>query len=484
VFNGEENLLMKIEPWLREDIEVDSAHIKFIPANKLLTWNRFDLAFKLAYLEMRNIDPNYGKSLYERHLKSFGLGSIREPGNQNKSSLKEFIDEFENILNRMQALGFDKSISLIPLSSDGGIANGAHRLACAIYLNKEVACLDTKSKMPIYDYKFFRDRNISQEVLDLMACKFIEKSSNTYIAFLWPAINGREDLAEELIPNIVYKKRIQISLNGAHNLLSQIYYQEEWIGEFGKGYPGIKGKLNECFRYKKPLTVIAFQADDLDEVRSIKDQVRAKFNIGKHSIHITDSIDESLFLSNIIFNENSIHFLNYGDPTKYPSNKKNIELIKSAFEASNLSWKSLAVDGGFVLSLYGIRESNDIDYISTGDSILGNEMYNFSNHQDQLTYHKISKEQLINNPHFYFVFERIKFIAIKQIYLMKKNRNESKDRLDCKRIDALINEDYLASNFLKLTQLFLYARIKIFHFTYRALKKLRLVNPLKKLLKR
>lgn len=94
-------------------------------------------------------------------------------------------------------------------------------------------------------------------------------------------------------------------------MLSQIYYGEEWLGNVENNFKGSQGKLVECFKNFEPVRVIAFQADNLEEVIEIKEKIRDIFKIGKHSVHITDTKEEAIRVARIVFNNNSIHFLNY-----------------------------------------------------------------------------------------------------------------------------------------------------------------------------
>ncbi len=480
-----EQITQKIEPFLRWAIDSDSMIVKSVKAKYLLTWNRFDLAFKLFYLCMRNVNPIYGEKIYEQHLRSFGLGEIREPGNPNKTSLEEFLGEFRIIYDSIEGSGFDQNVSIIPLSVDGSIVNGAHRLSSAIYLDVDISCIPTKSNPPIYNYNFFKERNIPADTLDLIACKFIEYSENIYLAFVWPSAFGNEAQIEKLIPNLVYKKSVIMSLNGAHNLLTQVYQGEKWLGKFEDNFPGARSKMNECFKLNKPLTVLAFQARCIEDVLEIKEKVRSICNIGKHSIHITDNKIEAIRLSQIMFNENSIHFLNYAKPTYFYSNIQRLKLIKNELSKFGALGQSVVIDGGTVLALYALRESEDIDYLSINNLIKNSESpYPFNDHEDQLKHHEIAKEELIWNPAYYFYYENIKFVSLKQIYAMKTNRDEIKDRVDCNSIRALINANLPDLLIAKFSQQFLYLRIKTYYFAYRILKTFKLVGFIKKVLKR
>lgn len=448
-------------------------------SNDLLTWNRFDLTFKLFYLECLENKSKLGRDFYEKHLRAFGLGKIHEPGNAEKNTLSKFIEVFNSIFLSIKKDNFDSNISVIPLSIDGSISNGSHRLSSAIYLNKEVICIKTNELPHIYDYKYFQKRNISTNVLDLMACKFIEYSKNTYIAFMWPSIANKIELAEDILRNIVYKKEVFFNLNGFHNLLSQVYQDEEWLGSFEDNFPGIKGKLNGCFKINEPVTVYAFQAENLAEVTKIKEVIRKRFGIEKNSIHITDNIEESERLSKIIFNINSIKFLNYGLPTKFKKNMNAIKYISNLLERLKIKPNDMAIDGGFILSLYGIRSHKDLDFLSTKDFKEIELEEGFDDHKSQIKFHQKKVEDLIYDPNNYFYYNGLKFIDIQQIFLMKSNRGEQKDKVDCALIRAKLSNNLYLRIKSKSTQFIDYLYLKIYYFIYKYLKKFNLIPIVK-----
>ena len=326
-----------LENHLYGNLKLESYKTKTIPAIKLLTFNRFDIAFKLLYLEMLKFDIEFSKEIYKEHIRAFSLGKFTEPGNDDKNSFDKFTNDFDKTFEDIKLNGFDANKTLIPLSKNGSIANGAHRVASAIYLGKDVDCVEIDTRDHIYDYKFFYSRNISSSILDTVVTKFGDYSDNLHIAFLWPTAKGYDEEIEKIIPNIVYRKEIKLNPNGAHNLISQIYYGEEWLGSVEDDFRGSQGKLVECFNNFEPVRIIAFQAESLNEVLEIKDKVRDIFNVGKHSIHITDTKEEAIRVARVAFNDNSIHFLNYAKPNQYISTYRKIGIFKQFIKKNKIN---------------------------------------------------------------------------------------------------------------------------------------------------
>ena len=180
----------------------------------------------------------------------------------------------------------------------------------------------------------------------------------------------------------------------------------------------------------------------------------------------------------LLFNKNGIHFLKYAKPYKYnllsDLNQFNEFLNNNKFSADNI-----VLDGSIVLSQYGLRKNADIDYFAVNK--INDDRYEDRDYQ--LKYHKQSKNNLIYNPEFFFKFNDFKFISFDQIYLMKKNRDEEKDKIDCSLMQSLIENKKLNSLFSKIKQKIFYSKIKskklIRKFKLYVLKKTGLHEPLR-----
>ena len=450
-----------IDPHFLSDLKANAYIVNRVKPIFFLTANRFDLGFKLVFLEMMNKDIEFAQKIYRENISACGLGKFFEPGNQNKNSFNDFLTSFNETYINIKENGFDENKSLIPLSKNGSIANGSHRVASAIFLARDVQSVKIDTDNHIYDYHFFKERGVLSSVLDVVATTFISYSANTHIAFIWPSAVGYDKEVKSIIPNIIYRKSIQLNKNGAHNLLSQIYFGEEWLGSVEDNFKGAEGKLVECFNNEKPIRVIAFHAESLNDVAKIKNKIRDIFNIDKHSIHITDTSKEVNRVARIVFNDNSIHFLNHAKPNKYASTHNKVAAFKKFISNSDACHDDVILDGSMVLSAYGIREANDIDYFTNENSKVDIKNDTFECHDSELKYHDIEKLSLIHNPQYYFYFNDVKFVSFEQIYKMKKNRNEVKDLTDCKSMEALLENNKTKAILNKFRQSFFYQKIKI-----------------------
>ena len=438
----------------------------------LLTSNRLDLAFKLLYLEMKNKDVTFAKEFYIEHIKAFTLGEFTEPGNDEKNSIEKFLEIFHNTFEGIKNDGFNSSKSLIPLSKNGSIANGAHRVASTIFLEKQVEVVALNGYDHLYNYDFFYKRNIASSTLDTVVTKFVEYASNVYIAFIWPTAIGKDSEIEAIIPNIVYRKEIKLNVNGAHNLLSQLYYGENWLGSMEDDFKGTRGKLVECFKTFDPIRVIAFQAENLDEVLQIKENIRNIFKVGKHAVHITDTKEEAIQTARMVFNDNALHFLNHAKPNKYASTHKKIDDFKLFIKENDLDSNDLLLDSSIVLSAYGLREASDTDYFCSDNSKIKLNFDDISMHDEVLECYGEKKNEMIYNQKFYFYFNDVKFISFSQLYKMKTKRDEEKDRNDCKMMEALMEDDRWKIFISQFRQNMYYRQIKFRQYALSLLQKL------------
>ena len=330
---------------------------------KLINKSRFDLNAKLIYLN-GYIDNKFNyNELYDSFINAFTLGSFIEPGNNNKNTLEKFRICFKDIYHSILNNGFDIKKSIIPLSKDGVILNGSHRLAVAIKCKTKVPCIKLNVKSPNYDYKFFRDRFVPEVFLDQCALNQVIFDKKVHIAIAWPSGVKSGFIFERFLPNIVYKKEINFTLNGIKNLVSLVYENEKWLGSIKNNFSGALIKAIACYA-DYPLTIFLFKPEKKSDLIKIKNKVRNIIGIKKHSLHINDLHSECIRICLSLLNENSIDLLN---KTKLNSSSKKLFTHLRKFNnfiiKNNLDKDLIALDGSMVLSAYSLRDARDIDFL-------------------------------------------------------------------------------------------------------------------------
>lgn len=355
----------------------------------MLTAQRIDLMAKWIYIDcfVKNIDMDFGLEIYNKHLQAFSLNSFKEPGNENKVSFDDYVNVFNRMINDIKSNEFDSTKSLIPVGKNNIILDGAHRTACAAYFDKEVEIVYFPDLAVNFDTNFFLQRQLSSELIDYMVIKYSElKKDNLYCACIWPIASNQDKLKKvkavlEKKTNIVYEKEVFLNSNGLRNFLLQIYGKQNWIGNLENNFSGIFGKLNDIQKPYASIKVCIFEKESLNEVLIIKDEIRSIFKIGKHSIHISDNSDETHEMCELLFNQNSLHHLNYANPDK------NAVTYKRLRKSNNCSNR---YDVKTSLALYGIDSVE-------GEFNIIDETMNPRNYYYFMGYKFMSLPNIINN---------------------------------------------------------------------------------------
>ena len=418
-----------IEHHIRQNSTLVNDNIIIQNSKSLMSPRRLDLGFKLFYLNNKDKLSELSNNLYRKTIEIITDFSFKEFGNNKKKTYSIFINQFREIEKSIKSKGFDSNESVIPISMDNIILDGSHRLSSCIKNNLKVPTLKYDSKTPNYNWTFFRDRGMSPKQIEIGVREYINYSDDIYIAFLWPVAKEKIDLLKKIIGinNILYSKRLKFNTTGALNLIAQIYNNQEWLGTLESNYNGAISKLSSTFDSTGTTYIIFFKSDNISKVNAIKYKFREHVGIGKHSIHINDNKKELISASQLVINENSVHFLNNSNIFKFKDNLKRIDHYKKVLAKNNIDFNDIVIGGSFPLSLYGYIPSSDIDFLSIEiNKNLDKEICSHNSYEN--LYNKPLNE-LIYNPDNYFYFNGIKLLKLDIIIEFKRNRNEIKDKL-------------------------------------------------------
>jgi len=378
----------------------------------LLTHKRFDVVVK--YLYAANLSSEFYKNAYKEHLKIWNGFHERNP---KKNGFEEFDNAFKSIINNT----VDEPV---PVNPEGHIANGAHRLAAALYHQRPINTRNTNSKenYPIEaDYKVFHKKGLQRHILQRTALEYAKLKSNTHVICLFPIAHTRMDEVMNIIEkhsNIFYKSSEVLNATGQLGLIKEIYLSDGWANE-----KGIRKKCKQCFRGMSKVTFVLIDAKNLETVKEMKKEIRALFKVGNHSVHINDYHVDTIRIAKTVFNDNSIHFLNNRKDTLFPNYKKLMSDTKSD--------DNTIITGSTVLSLYGLRDCKDIDLIYFNNPPVD------SHNQYVGTLYKLTLDDIFNNPMYHLYYNGFKYVSLDVIKNMKKIRNEPKDVIDVKLAEEI-----------------------------------------------
>ena len=460
------DLKKTLEKHIHEQLDRSQYEVSRVESNELLKFYTFDLAFKLYYLDYKNINLRLAREVYFSHIKAYNFFKIKEYGNLKKKTLKDFENYFTETFENIRTNGFDLNKSIIPLTKNGDYLNGSHRVSVCINLKKKVFVLNTGlSAYSPTDYSFFYKKAVQINVIEKALKNYLEYLDGVYIAFIWPSAYGNTSKINKIIKNKIYYKEIKLNSIGAHNLLAEVYKDQNWIGNSKNNYKGTIGKLKECFKdFNRPLRLIVFQERSHSDVIKIKDKIRNIFKIGKHSIHITDTKNEMLELSKIVFNKNGIHFLNNARPFKYKSSELKLINFKKYLFQKKVDLNKVVIYGSFVMEVYGIRKARDIDFLNIQNKSKNSKLVN----KTILENSKLELADLVYDDNNFFEFYGLKFVSFHETYKIKKMRNEKKDIRDLRLMKSYLKNDLLTVIRIRFNQyvyfMSIFIKVKIIEF--------------------
>ena len=288
----------------------------------LLTPERLDIISKYLLLEYFDLKTKsvLPYIIYKEIIDIFSDGNFTEAGNEKKNDFESFISEFKETYNSIKENGFDESLSCIPIGTDNVILDGAHRTAIIMYLNLPVKTIFIPdASKPYFNYDYFRRKQLPENYIQILVRHYARLTKrNIYTICLWPSAakhcnkNEIEKQIEEKA-RIIYFRSIKLTELGFKNFLINVYMGQPWLESAAQEYKGVYGKHVECYEKDLPTNVYLIEGPDLEEILQLKGHIRNLCNIGKHSVHITDTREEALSILDIITNNEAINMLNYGD---------------------------------------------------------------------------------------------------------------------------------------------------------------------------
>lgn len=457
---SKQQVIKSINTHLLTLLPIKDEHKKIITKpEELITRDRFDIMAKYIYIKSRekNIGLLWALNIYKQHLNTFG--DFIEGDSSGKNTFEDYVEAFDSCIDSIKSIGFDENRTMIPINNNQVVVDGAHRVAACIYYQKLISAIIFTTDSNKYDYEYFLYKGLSENILDSMALEYARLKTNTVIAFLFPVANNKDKEVVKILNdycNVWYHKEILLTTRGRRNFIRMIYKGEAWVGNLSQDTPGFIKHVGNRFIDGKPLKVYFLESDNPLKTQEAKTRIRLLFNIGNDAIHINDTHTETIRLSEQLLNQNSRHFINYAQPENTPFFHRLFQVYRSAIEDNNLDKELFCIDGSSVLSAYGLREPDDLDYLHSGKDLqLDSEhSYKINSHNEELFYHGIALTDLIGDSNNFFYYDGMKFLSLDKLKSMKTRRNEVKDLHDISLIQKLECND-LSYNYIRREALFI-----------------------------
>ncbi|MDH5740480.1 MAG: FkbM family methyltransferase [Nitrospira sp.] len=430
-----------LNPHLLTQLKIEPYHaVEVLHPTKLLSPARLDVMAKYVYAQewVRGTHTKWGTHVYRDHLRVWN--EFVEGDGSGKSSFEDFKAAFDELLTHIAHHGFDERHGLIPTGRNNVIIDGAHRLATALALNLPVKVLRFGMQPRQYNYAFFQARGLSEEILDELVLQYCRLDDRVRVAVLFPVAKGHDDEIMEMLEEsgpIIYCKAVTISHRGRENLIRLLYRGESWVGDGGRPTAGLLQHVIQRFVEHHPVKFVFYVGGNEGKNREIKGRIRALFNLGNDPVHINDLHGQTISIAESVLNANSLHLLNHARSSSLTNFTELFRTFREWIAQEHLDGQRFCVDGSAVLSAYGLRDANDLDYLYLGEPIVQGPSMLISCHNAELSHYNIPLNDLVRDPRNYLYFDGIKFLAIHIIRAMKAARGEPKDMSDVYRIDAL-----------------------------------------------
>ena len=449
IYNEHENCDHKVSlEEQNKSAEFARAKTPYAPLNlafKYLTPRRFDIIAKLFYAAYREADiqSSFGEEVYKEHLRAFTEGKFTEYDNPEKNSYEKYASMFDDILDSIRDTGFDFKFA-VPTDPGDNLLNGSHRISACIFHGKtpkSFVTTEPRAGQAVCDSAYFRHAGLAEKYLDVMATEYAKIKSNTKVITLYPARNGSEEqerfvdnLIRSTVP-VVYEKQLNLNQHGLYNYISQMYFGEEWVSIPGEPLAGIRHQTDKCVG-GSPVKVYLVECADLEKVNSLKDKIREVYKIGKPSVHINDTHEQTIRAARCAFNEECIKFMNIQRVDVTTELWKLLDLYRRTLVQANVPADNFCVTGSTLLELYGLRKAKDLDYIHLDPAhvLQGNALIN--SHEQELVKYPMHKHEILFNGFNHFFFNDIKFATLDVVEKLKSNRGEEKDHKDLELIKA------------------------------------------------
>lgn len=282
------------------DLKNHPFKVQKVKARSLLSVYRFDLFAKLYYARFREKRPELAKTVYLEHIRAFNPDG-KEPGRPDKTSFEDFLQTYDDLLDYFKENDFDDTKSIVPLSSDGIILDGGHRVAALSFYDKEitVAVFDNVYPVGQFDYIYFKQRGLPQNIRDIIAFEIFNWIPDCFVACMWPRMDSgiKKDQAIDVLNSLsqpFYRKSFDVNLSSLTSFIANVYKDQSWVGTAVNNFAGAKDKALNCYMKGNRLDLFFFTSTaPIEEILRKKEQIRSLFPYGKHSIHITDNNAET-----------------------------------------------------------------------------------------------------------------------------------------------------------------------------------------------
>jgi len=392
----------------------DNHEVEELTAFDLLTSERFDIManYLFAKLHLLDVAEDWGVKLFKEVRNIMGL---RQTNHCDPNLRDEEDEDVKELLRLLTDHCINKEMRPIPVGQDNIIIDGANQVAAGLLFDQTLSTIKFDIKPAQYNYQYFLKNGLEQEIADAMVLEYCRLCPNMFVVVVFPITTGRNDEINETLKEygqIHYEKEISFTELGRYNLIRLLYFNMHWIGDDSEITYGVCHHVENRFWNNGTAKFIFLKFHDPAQVLEAKSRLRALFDLKNFSIHINDTHEETVWIAEHILSTNNIFFLNNAQP--WLSRKFCGALLKfhQMIEKEGLDKSNLCVTGSPVLAGFGLRDVNQIDYLTFGEHFISTmDLQNYVI-QRKVIPESVITDDLIYDPRYYFYYRGIKFVAL------------------------------------------------------------------------
>lgn len=377
---------------------------------------------------------------------------------EEKKGLANYVELFKELIASMENEGFLKS-GYIPYGNNGYLANGKHRYAAALALEKKIWVRAYKTiEGHGKDIEWFRSNGFGNEDIVYILRTFCDVYDQCGIYLLYgPVCKYWDYLTEAVKKDFTVAGYVDLNFQndyiGLGNLIRDNYYDTE------RDLVNIEEKVHFLLLAPLKVRILVVTDENMSDkslfylrMKSKKEELRKHMFIdtAKHTviIHGSDSYEEYIHMKNIWLSNNNVSYACKRVLFDYSKLLvQRLEKLKKYLFDKNIPIDQTCILGSAGMELFGLKCADDIDFCVSNkfrDKVNESELpegvnlkYPDSTRIDENTVFK--DDVLICEPDFHFLFQDFKFISLELLYQMKKYRNLEKDKGDIRRLEVFFD---------------------------------------------
>jgi hypothetical protein len=401
---------------------------------QLINENRIDLIVGFNYVDFyeNKYNTDFFVDLFIEYKKSFN-NLLEIVDNKKYQGKEDFLKRFNTLIENIKKIGSNHTkIPVLIYNNQYWLENGFHRVSILHYYNlignfNITNCKNIQHQWYPTNIQYFLERGYSKNYCDYIIYEFLKKYKKKFNCIILFPSNKKlpDNLYNEI--NSIYTLNIDVNKynnNFKNNFIQLLYYHENWCinGKF-------TNKSANCFKTDGILKIFFIEHTKLNKLVDFKERVRNFYDIGKDSIHIPDTQNENDTILQLL-NNNTLSFFKKTPSLYIKFTNFNIlfKKLKKFLKSNNIDSKKICITGSSVLSVYSIRDCNDIDLFIDKKNIHIFKNTCFDNHNKYTINKNYSKhfEDIIYNPDNHFYYQNIKFCNLSLILYNKHYRVKHK----------------------------------------------------------